>query len=335
MMNLPPQLPSAQQPSNEFWPQRPDGREGKWAHTPEPYQWRNFFEKYFLYSGCLALVMALGFFIAYNWEVIGKLAKFSLVEVFMVASVVWHLKVPTHSRQSRLSLLLASLSLGVLLALFGQTYQTGADTWELFFNWALLILPWTVLGRCSALWMLWIGLINTTIVLYHNTFQIAFLWFPNDERSLLWCLFIFNMVVVLVLEGMSQSRLSATERWGQRCAYILPAFAITWLVCMGIVHSQREALGPALIWCIFLGYSYYFYRHYRPDLFMLACGCMSVISVVIAFLGHHLLDRHSEGAFLLLAAVVIGIGSGSALWLKKLHHELFQSSASLSSVSRT
>ncbi len=42
------------------------------------------------------------------------------------------------------ALLLATLLLGVFLALFGQTYQTGADPWQLFANWALLILPWEV-----------------------------------------------------------------------------------------------------------------------------------------------------------------------------------------------
>ena len=52
-------------------------------------------------------------------------------------------------------LVLAGLFLGALLALLGQIYQTGADTWELFAWWALLLLPWALAGASQALWLLW------------------------------------------------------------------------------------------------------------------------------------------------------------------------------------
>ena len=42
------------------------------------------------------------------------------------------------------ALLAAALLTGGLLALIGQTYQTGADTFELFATWAALILPWVL-----------------------------------------------------------------------------------------------------------------------------------------------------------------------------------------------
>jgi len=34
--------------------------------------------------------------------------------------------------------MVSTILVGVLLALVGQTYQTGADTWQLFFYWAIL-----------------------------------------------------------------------------------------------------------------------------------------------------------------------------------------------------
>jgi uncharacterized membrane protein len=55
----------------------------------------------------------------------------------------WH----QHAMVSKLTRLMTCLGLGVLLALFGQTYQTGVDPWETFFNWALLMLPWTLPAR--------------------------------------------------------------------------------------------------------------------------------------------------------------------------------------------
>ncbi len=53
---------------------------------------------------------------------------------------------------SRQALLLAiALNIGALLALVGQTYQTGADPWQLFSTWALMLVPLAVFGQspCS------------------------------------------------------------------------------------------------------------------------------------------------------------------------------------------
>ena len=57
----------------------------------------------------------------------------------------------------RAATLLAFITTGALLALFGQTYQTGADIYELFLSWALLGLPFAVAaqwGVATAAWVL-------------------------------------------------------------------------------------------------------------------------------------------------------------------------------------
>ena len=48
---------------------------------------------------------------------------------------------------------LPSLFTGALLALVGQTYQTGADTYELFALWAFAITAWVAVARLPALWL--------------------------------------------------------------------------------------------------------------------------------------------------------------------------------------
>ena len=49
---------------------------------------------------------------------------------------------------------MAAVAVGALLAVFGQTYQTGADPFELFLTWALLIVPWTLAARFEPLYLL-------------------------------------------------------------------------------------------------------------------------------------------------------------------------------------
>src|SRR5690606_8361253 len=62
--------------------------------------------------------------------------------------------------------LLACVLLGALLALVGQTYQTGADPWQLFALWALLMLPWVAAGRSVVLCLLWVLVSNVVVMLW-------------------------------------------------------------------------------------------------------------------------------------------------------------------------
>jgi uncharacterized membrane protein len=55
---------------------------------------------------------------------------------------------------------------GALLALFGQTYQTGADIFELFFVWAALAFPFALASASAATWMAWWVVLNVAMGLY-------------------------------------------------------------------------------------------------------------------------------------------------------------------------
>lgn len=139
---------------------------------PTKQTWLAFFDKALLIIGVVALVLSLVFFIAYNWLYMGKLAKFALVEGALVITIALYVALSFRRRFSfirQLLLLIASIITGSLLALFGQVYQTGADTWQLFFGWAILIIPWVIIARFPALWLLWLGLINAVTLLYIDT----------------------------------------------------------------------------------------------------------------------------------------------------------------------
>src|SRR5882672_3498117 len=161
--------------------------------------WRDFLDRLLLWSGAVALAAAVVFFIAHNWNDLGKYAKFGLVEVLLVAAVLAYWRLGTERASGKASLLVAAILLGALLALFGQTYQTGADTWELFANWAGLMLPWVVIGRFAGLWMLWIAILNTAIVFYFLVFPGLLGILFSTERQL-WTLFAFNTVALVAWE---------------------------------------------------------------------------------------------------------------------------------------
>ncbi|MGM8937062.1 DUF2157 domain-containing protein [Psychrobacter glaciei] len=139
---------------------------------PSKRTWLQFFDKALLIVGGVAFVLSLVFFIAYNWLYMGKMGKFALVEGALAITISLYVALSFRQRFAfirQLLLLIASIITGSLLALFGQVYQTGADTWQLFFGWAVLILPWVIIARFPALWLLWLGLINTVTLFYIDT----------------------------------------------------------------------------------------------------------------------------------------------------------------------
>lgn len=289
--------------------------------TPDGKKWRTFVDHLLLWLGGLALGFAVMFFIAYNWKDLGRFAKFGMVEGVIVLAVVAYCKLAQGSTASKVSILIATISVGVLLALYGQTYQTGADPWQLFFNWALLILPWAIVGRFSIIWIVWILLINVSTILYYQTFRGMFGLVFGSESAMLWVIFLFNTIAFILWQLLATIWQWLREQWAIRLLATGSGVPLTWLVLFSIFESQEAVVYPSLVWGLWLVAMYYMYRKIKLDLFMLAGCCLSTITVVVSFLGKHMLDHGDAGAFLLLALIVIGMGSGAAIWLKTIYQE--------------
>ena len=108
--------------------------------TPTPAQWRAFLERLLVWLGAVLLAAAATYFVAANWQALGRFGKFALVEGGLVVAVAIAWWRGIDSLAGRAALLAAALVTGVLLALVGQVYQTGADPFELFAFWAAFIL---------------------------------------------------------------------------------------------------------------------------------------------------------------------------------------------------
>src|SRR5437879_10691975 len=133
---------------------------------PRAQHWRAFLDRRLVWSGAGALAAAVVVFIAHNWNDLGKLAKFGLVEALVLAAALGYCRLGPDKGAGKASLLVACILFGALLAFFGQTYQTGADTWELFANWAGLIAAWVMVCRFAALWILWLAIAKVDTVRY-------------------------------------------------------------------------------------------------------------------------------------------------------------------------
>lgn len=120
---------------------------------PPPADWPQRLWRSLAVVAAVLLGAGLIFWIAAQWP--GQTRSFKL-HVLQAALALPVLVAVTLPRVRVAALLLATLALGGLLAFVGQTYQTGADTWELFATWAALALVWTVVARSDGLWGLWL-----------------------------------------------------------------------------------------------------------------------------------------------------------------------------------
>ena len=283
--------------------------------TPAAPDWRQFLERLLLGNGGAMLLAAIIFFFAANWEAMGRFAKFGLIELLMAAALTAYWRFPARVA-GQASLTASAVLVGVLLAYYGQTYQTGADNWQLFASWAALILPWALLGRSVSLWLLWLFLVNLTLMLYDNLHPLL----RGLHNGMPWIVFAFNTAALVAWEKAAGEPFTGASRSGPRLLALASGFAMT-------VLAIEELLDPGglqllIVLCLYTAWMAAFqfaYRRLRPDLFMLAGLCLSFIVVSTVGLAKWLFHGDGLGAFLVISLWIIGISSVAVRWLKSEH----------------
>ena len=128
--------------------------------------WYKWAVRTLAFLGGAHLLAGVVFFFAYNWDDLAPFAKFAILQGAILVSFASALFVRLDSPLGEGLLIATSVFTGVLFAVIGQVYQTGADAWELFAAWALLILPWAIASKSSAHWMLWVIIVITAVGLF-------------------------------------------------------------------------------------------------------------------------------------------------------------------------
>ena len=290
-------------------------------------------------GGALSLLAAVVFFVAANWEALGRLARFALLQALLVGAGGVALWRPPPARAGRLGLLSAFVLSGALLALFGQTYQTGADVHELFLAWAALGLPLVLLGRWAVTWAAWALVLDVALALLCG-------WPSGGD--LLWALmsgwwitapllFILSLVVNLALwlvcEAAARTRFRdvATPWLGS----FLLAAGIGFGTWAGVVeamgrHGEREDGSGWVLWVALAlaaaGVGARSLRR-RRDVFPLALiagGGIAIGTVLLA----RLINGSDASTLLVMTAWLVGSSTGAG-WLLMFWHRRWRKEGTL------
>jgi uncharacterized membrane protein len=289
------------------------------AASPASRDWIQFLTGALLLLGAGLLLSGIVCFFAFNWADLGRFAKFAVLQaaVAICAGLGWW---KLSNLSGRVALFAAAVLVGPLLGVYGQTYQTGADPWGLFFFWALLILPWVVVAHFTALWILTIALLDTALVLY---------WFQRPQIEIGeegWLmLFVWGAAIhMAAVIAWELQRRRATpwldEEWAPRLlvstaflALLAPAIAL--VLDLNLIG---ETWGAGFVIWIAAAAVFAYYTRVREDLFMLTAAGGAIMTVLTFIAGRIIFKELNLEMFggllmsgILIAEVVLGVA-----WLR-------------------
>jgi uncharacterized membrane protein len=272
--------------------------------------------------GVAVLAAALGglgvvMWIAANWETLGRFGRFGLLQALVLAAGAGAALRPA----ARAPLgLLALLGIGALFAYFGQTYQTGADPWQLFALWGVLALPLCLGARSDVLWAPWALVAMTAIALWTQT-HTGHRWRVDADQLTVhltaWA------AVLAVVGGLSQGlqRWSGAGVWGFRTAVTLAVVAFT-LTAMGGLFSKPVGPQYGLGLVLLAGCALALCSRRAFDIFALSAVALGLNALLVGGVVRWLFtfDDHGDwiGRLLLLGLFAAGLLSASVSTILKL-----------------
>lgn len=245
------------------------------GYTPDARKWNHFLNILLMVLGAGLSISGIFFFFAYNWADMHRFVKLGIIEILILLLVFTTSKITLDKLPAKITLTATSLFIGALLAVFGQVYQTGADSYRLFLAWTVLMAGWVFISRFTPLWFIWILLINTSLLLYLD----QVIGYVNAVYPLL---FLINIFFLLAWEiGFAFKVDWLSSRWTPRLLAIPVFYALTAPPVLVITDSGREVdlLIMSILFVIVNLGVIYIYSQRILDMFMLTLSAVSLMVV--------------------------------------------------------
>uniref|UniRef100_UPI001180D9A7 DUF2157 domain-containing protein n=1 Tax=Pelomonas sp. KK5 TaxID=1855730 RepID=UPI001180D9A7 len=268
--------------------------------------------------GAALLGLGLVMWVAANWDDFGRAGRFALLQGAVLVTGL----AAGRRAWGPAPGLLALVGIGALFAYFGQTYQTGADAWQLFALWALLALPLALVLRSDVLWAPW-AVVAAAAISFWVQAHTGHRW-RIEPGDLAVQLLGFALLALLWLGlGPLARRRTGAGAWAMRTALLLSVLSVLGVALGGLFARH---VGPqygaglvllALIAAVLVGLAAFF------DLFSLSVVALALDVLLVCGLARLLLDdRHGGGdpigEMLLIGLVAAGLLAGSVSGLMAL-----------------
>lgn len=265
--------------------------------------------------GGLGIVM----WIAANWNSWGRIGRFSLLQGFVLILCMGALLRPAARKALGL---IALLAIGGLFAYFGQTYQAGADSWQLFAVWAALALPLCLGVRSDIVWAPWALVAMTAVSLWahaHTSYRWRAQPLDANVHLIAWGV---ALLLTIALSRLLERHTGAGP-WALRTSVSLTMMLIVAPALMGLLESQ---IAPQFWFglCLMVGAALCFAWRPMFDIFSLSIAALALDVLIFGGIAHAILDgRNVDGdSFLLLgltAAALLAATVNAIMHVFKKH----------------
>jgi uncharacterized membrane protein len=259
------------------------------------------FMKWFLLGlGAAFTLSGVIFFFAYNWQDLHKFVKLSMIGSMITMSIIAAYYFRNQRNVSHILILSASVLVGVLFAVFGQIYQTGANAYDFFMGWSIATLIWVVACNFAPIWLLGIILFNTTLYLYFQQVG-ANLTIPSYFIIFLG----LNSLIALTIYGLAKySPDIKMTSWFQNIIFIVTAIIAT--LGFSVSIFQKKSIDfYVLILMILSWYGLIAYYGYR----LKKTSFLIVIALSIIVMVATIMVKISTGSIMILFVSLFVMGS--------------------------
>ena len=282
------------------------------------------------YLNLLFLLLTVGFLtsgvvtlIAANLDYFSDLAKIYGLQTLLVVTVVLGIYcfIRESRRQAKEKLkwktyslfFVVSVLIGALFALVGQTYQTGADVWQLFAVWTLCQLPFLLLFPNVASALLFAATANVAFYLFNE---------QNAYNSMCYAVLI-NAGLLVISELFSKAFhdqhwrilpkvflvLTFVSLFGLIVIYDVYFYAYAWDELGRSSLSSLQIAIPSLV-------AFYIYQKYRFDFINLIISVVAFLGAY-CFWGSEFIQAFEDGLVLGLIGFIFTVMAIN--WLVKLY----------------
>ena len=284
------------------------------------------------YLNLLFLLLTVGFLtsgvvtlIAANLDYFSDLAKIYGLQTLLVVTVVLGIYcfIRESRRQAKEKLkwktyslfFVVSVLIGGLFALVGQTYQTGADVWQLFAVWTLCQLPFLLLFPNVASALLFAATANVAFYLFNE---------QNSHNSMCYAVLI-NAGLLVISELFSKTFHDQHWRILPKVFLVLTFVSLFGLIVIYDMYFYAYAWGElgrsplsSLIIAIPALIALYVYHKYRFDFINLIISVVAFLGAY-CFWGSEFIQAFEDGLVLGLIGFIFTVMAIN--WLVKLYKQ--------------
>ena len=281
--------------------------------------WYGFLSKALVYLGITSFALGVIFFFAFNWEKMSVFYKFALIQGLLLVVGFTYFKSKSHTLLSNGLLLFLVLLIGALMALFGQTYQTGKDPWQLFFFWVLFTIPIAYVSKSNVLWTICLVLANLCLSLFFDVNDYLFGIKVSYALSLI-LLLLLNVVLAVIFKQLLPYEGRDNKPFVFYTALLGSIFFATGVGLFTKLNIVNHVI-LVFAYVFFLVGIYYIYRIKQLDVLILSAWSLSIIVVLLSTISNLIGHTMSALSFLTMSLSIITLSTIATKWLMGLVKE--------------